>query len=142
MTRAAQRLRTGSADTTRAVPAQVAAGGSPRSSTTRAGPSASVRTVQAPSPHAINVAFGLLAGTATAFVGAAPPVLIQAVAGLALLGAFAGALQAALAVPEMREAAVITFLVTASGLTVLGISGAFWGLLAGGAILALHRRRG
>lgn len=91
---------------------------------------------------AVYVLFGLLAGTATAFVGAAPPILIQAVAGLALLGAFAGALQAAIAVPEMREAAVITFLVTASGLTVMGISGAFWGLLAGGAMLALHRRRG
>jgi benzoate membrane transport protein len=91
---------------------------------------------------AVYVLFGLLAGTATAFVGAAPPVLIQAVAGLALLGAFAGALQASLAVPEMREPAVITFLVTASGLTVMGISGAFWGLLAGGAMLALHRRRG
>jgi benzoate membrane transport protein len=91
---------------------------------------------------AVYVVFGLLAGTATAFVGAAPPVLIQAVAGLALLGAFAAALQAALSAPEMREAAVITFLVTASGLTVLGISGAFWGLLAGGAMLALHRRRG
>src|SRR4051812_44669190 len=91
---------------------------------------------------AVYVAFGLLAGMATAFVGAAPPILIQAVAGLALLGAFGGALQAAIAVPELREAAVITFLVTASGLTVMGISGAFWGLLAGGAMLALHRRRG
>ncbi len=91
---------------------------------------------------AVYVLFGLLAGTATAFVGAAPPILIQAVAGLALLGAFAGAMQAALAVPELREAAVITFLVTASGLTVLGISGAFWGLLAGGAMLALQRWRG
>jgi benzoate membrane transport protein len=91
---------------------------------------------------AVYVLFGLLAGTATAFVGVAPPILIQAVAGLALLGAFAGALQAALAVPALREAAVITFLVTASGLTVLGISGAFWGLLAGGAMLALHRGRG
>ena len=90
---------------------------------------------------AVYVLFGLLAGTATAFVGAAPPILIQAVAGLALLGAFAGAMQAALAVPELREAAVITFLVTASGLTVLGISGAFWGLLAGGAMLALQRWR-
>ncbi|WP_431269507.1 benzoate/H(+) symporter BenE family transporter [Dankookia sp. P2] len=90
----------------------------------------------------VYVVFGLLAGTATAFVGAAPPILIQAVAGLALLGAFAGALQASLAVAEMREAAVITFLVTASGLTVMGISGAFWGLLAGGAMLALHRWRG
>ncbi|GGC62143.1 benzoate transporter [Siccirubricoccus deserti] len=86
------------------------------------------------------VAFGLLAGTATAFVGAAPPVLIQAVAGLALLGAFGAALQAALAAPEGREAAVICFLVTASGLTVFGISGAFWGLLAGGGMMVLHRR--
>ncbi|NOG70994.1 benzoate/H(+) symporter BenE family transporter [Roseicella sp. DB1501] len=90
----------------------------------------------------VYVAFGLLAGMATRFVGAAPPILIQAVAGLALLGAFAGALQTALAVPETREAAVITFLVTASGLTILGISGAFWGLLGGGAMLLLHRRRG
>jgi benzoate membrane transport protein len=90
----------------------------------------------------VYVLFGLLAGTATAFVGAAPPVLIQAVAGLALLGSFAAALQAALAAVETREAAVLTFLVTASGLTVFGISGAFWGLLAGGAMLALHRRRG
>ncbi|MCB4823662.1 benzoate/H(+) symporter BenE family transporter [Roseicella aerolata] len=91
---------------------------------------------------AVYVVFGLLAGTATAFVGAAPPILIQAVAGLALLGAFAAALQAALADAGMREAAVITFVTTASGLTVLGISSAFWGLLAGGAMLALHRRRG
>ncbi|RAI60329.1 benzoate/H(+) symporter BenE family transporter [Roseicella frigidaeris] len=90
----------------------------------------------------VYILFGLLAGTATRFVGAAPPILIQAVAGLALLGAFAGALQAALAAAETREAAVITFLVTASGLTVFGISGAFWGLLAGGAMLALQHRRG
>ncbi|MDO9706847.1 benzoate/H(+) symporter BenE family transporter [Paracraurococcus lichenis] len=90
----------------------------------------------------VYILFGLLAGTATAFVGAAPPILIQAVAGLALLGAFAASLQAALAEPASREAAVITFVTTASGLTVLGISGAFWGLLAGGAMLALHRRRG
>jgi benzoate membrane transport protein len=89
---------------------------------------------------AVYVVFGLLAGAATAFVGAAPPVLIQAVAGLALLGAFAGAMLGAVAVPEQREAAIITFVVTASGLSVLGVSGAFWGLLAGGAMLLLHRR--
>ncbi|MDN3564041.1 benzoate/H(+) symporter BenE family transporter [Paeniroseomonas aquatica] len=90
----------------------------------------------------VYVGFGLLAGAAVAFVGAAPPVLIQAVAGLALLGAFSGALHGALAVPAQREAAVITFVVTASGLSVAGVSGAFWGLLAGGAMLLLHRRRG
>lgn len=83
---------------------------------------------------------GLMAGGAAAFVAAAPPILIEAVAGLALLGAFANALAAALAVPAEREAAAVTFLVTAAGLTLFGISGAFWGLLAGGAMQALARR--
>jgi len=90
---------------------------------------------------AVYCVFGLLAGIATRFVAAAPPVLVQAVAGLALLGAFGGALQAALNDAKEREAAVITFLVTASGLTVFGISGAFWGLLAGGAMRLLARTR-
>lgn len=83
--------------------------------------------------------FGLMAGAASAFIGAASPILIEAVAGLALIGAFAGALTNALAEARDREAAAITFLVTASGLSILGISGAFWGLLAGGAMLALVR---
>lgn len=87
------------------------------------------------------IALGLLAGAATAFVRAAPPVLIEAVAGLALLGAFGGSLMAALSAPRDREAAVVTFLVTASGISVAGIGGAFWGLVAGGAVLALSRWR-
>lgn len=85
------------------------------------------------------VIFGLFAAAATAFISASPPVLIQAVAGLALLGAFGSALMAALADARDREAAVITFLVTGSGLGFFGISGAFWGLIAGGAVLALTR---
>jgi benzoate membrane transport protein len=87
------------------------------------------------------VVLGLTAGAVVAFVAAAPPVLIQAVAGLALLGAFGAAMMAAVQVPQEREAAVVTFLVAASGLTFLGIGGAFWGLLAGGAIRALSRWR-
>jgi benzoate membrane transport protein len=87
------------------------------------------------------LAFGLLAGAATRFAEAAPPVLVQGVAGLALLGAFASAMQAALSDDARREAAVLTFLVTASGLTLFGISGAFWGLLAGVAMLGLARWR-
>ena len=87
------------------------------------------------------IGFGLLAGLATAFIAAAPPVLIEAVAGLALLGAFAASLAAALAEPRHREAAAVTFLVTASGLSFFGIAGAFWGLLAGGAVMALGRWR-
>lgn len=85
------------------------------------------------------ILFGLAATVATAFISASPPVLIQAVAGLALLGAFGSALMGAMADPRDREAAVITFLVTGSGLTFFGISGAFWGLVAGGAVLALTR---
>jgi benzoate membrane transport protein len=84
---------------------------------------------------------GLLAGAATAFLAASPPVLIEAVAGLALLGAFGAALHGAVADSAEREAAIITFIVSASGLTFLGIGGAFWGLLAGGAVLALTRWR-
>jgi len=89
------------------------------------------------------VVLGLVSGAATAFIAASPPVLIEAVAGLALLGAFGASLSAALAANEEREAAVVTFVVTASGLSFLGVSGAFWGLLAGGAMLGLARfRRG
>ena len=87
------------------------------------------------------VALGLMAGAATAFVAAAPPVLIEAVAGLALVGAFAGAVLGAVSEVRDREAAVITFLVTASGMSFFGIGGAFWGLVAGGAMLALSRWR-
>ncbi len=83
--------------------------------------------------------FGLLAGVVTAFVALAPPILIQAVAGLALVGAFSGSAMAAFQAPESREAAAITFLVTASGVSFGGISGAFWGLVAGGLMLALSR---
>ncbi len=85
--------------------------------------------------------FGVLAGPAAALAASAPPVLVQAVAGLALLGAFSGSLAAALADPARRDAAVVCFLVTGSGLTAFGIGGAFWGLLAGGAMTALARLR-
>ena len=63
------------------------------------------------------------------------------VAGLALLGSFAGALMGAVADPAEREPAVITFLVAATGVSWFGIGGAFWGLLAGGAIHLLGRSR-
>ncbi|EJT04325.1 benzoate/H(+) symporter BenE family transporter [Rhizobium sp. CCGE 510] len=85
------------------------------------------------------VILGLLAGAVTAFVALAPPVLIQAVAGLALVGAFSSSAMSAFQAPESREAAAITFLVTASGVSFGGISGAFWGLIAGGLMLALAR---
>lgn len=85
------------------------------------------------------VVFGLLAGAVTTFVGLAPSVLIEAVAGLALIGAFSSSAVAAFTNAETREAAAITFLVTASGVGFAGVSGAFWGLVAGGLMLALAR---
>jgi benzoate membrane transport protein len=87
------------------------------------------------------VVFGLLAGAATSLIAVSPPILIEAIAGLALLGALGGALMGAVNQPDGREAALITFLVTASGLSFFGISGAFWGLLAGGAMRTLMRWR-
>ncbi|MCJ8519396.1 benzoate membrane transport protein [Pseudorhizobium tarimense] len=90
------------------------------------------------------IVLGLLAGAVTAFVSLAPPILIQAVAGLALIGAFSGSAVAAFREPETREAAAVTFLITASGVSFAGISGAFWGLVAGGLMMGLQRvvRRG
>lgn len=86
------------------------------------------------------VGFGLFAGFAAGFVALAPIVLIEAVAGLALMGAFAGAAASAFAKPEDREAAAVTLLATASGVSLLGVSGAFWGLLAGGLVMLVRRR--
>ena len=87
------------------------------------------------------ILYGLLAGAATAFIAAAPPLLIEAVAGLALLGAFGSALMGAVSDPGEREAAIITFVVAAAGVTWFGIGGAFWGLLAGAAIHFLNKWR-
>ena len=84
---------------------------------------------------------GLGAGVATALVLLSPPILVEAVAGLALLGALAGAISAAVAEPDAREAAVVTFVVTASGVSLLGVGGTFWGLIAGWLMLLLFRRR-
>ena len=86
-------------------------------------------------------ALGLGAGLATALILLSPPVLVSAVAGLALLGALAAALASAVADPAARESAAVTFVVTAAGIAFLGIGAAFWGLLAGGAMALLHRRR-
>ncbi|WP_159950419.1 benzoate/H(+) symporter BenE family transporter [Rhizobium sp. 18065] len=83
------------------------------------------------------ILLGLAAGAVTSFVALAPPVLIQSVAGLALIGAFSGSSVAAFKDVETREAAAVTFLITASGISILGISGAFWGLIAGVAMLGL-----
>ncbi|WP_189442768.1 benzoate/H(+) symporter BenE family transporter [Salinicola rhizosphaerae] len=83
--------------------------------------------------------FYLLAGVFGGSIGtlfdALPHALVVGIAGLALLPTIGGSLSGALAAPEQREAALITFLTTASGVTLFGIGAAFWGLVAG--VLAL-----
>ncbi|SDZ30001.1 benzoate membrane transport protein [Herbiconiux ginsengi] len=81
------------------------------------------------------VVFGLAAGVATALISAAPPILITAVAGLALLGALVAAVSNAIEDPAHRIPAIATFLVTASGVSIVSIGSAFWGLLVGGVIM-------
>lgn len=84
---------------------------------------------------------GLGAALATALVTASPPVLVTAVAGLALLGALVTSVTTALADPNARLVAIGTFLVVASGVVIAGIGSAFWGLLVGGVLLLVLRRR-
>jgi benzoate membrane transport protein len=84
---------------------------------------------------------GLIAGIAAAFISASPPILIQAVAGLALLTSLSGALSNALASEDDRLPAILTFVTAASGITILGIGAAFWGLVAGIVLLLLLRWR-
>ena len=62
---------------------------------------------------------------------------IIAGAGIALLGTLSGGLAGAFEKSEQRDAAIVTFLLTGSGITLLGIGGAFWGLVAGLAVLKI-----
>ncbi len=87
------------------------------------------------------VLLGLGAGAATALVAAAPPILIIAVAGLALLGAFTTGIVSAFEAPETRLTAAVTLIVVASGVVVLGIGSAFWGLVVGALVMLVTRPR-
>jgi len=87
------------------------------------------------------LALGLLSAAAAALVATAPPLLIEAVAGLALLGAFGASVSAALKDEGDRTAALVTFLLSASGLSFFGIGSAFWGLVGGLVVLGLARLR-
>ena len=74
---------------------------------------------------------GAFSAAFAALVVLAPTAVIPAVAGLALFGAFGAAVQQAIDDPGERLPAVVTFLVAASGIAVLGVSAAFWALVAG-----------
>ncbi|MHA6730459.1 benzoate/H(+) symporter BenE family transporter [Devosia sp. A369] len=95
-----------------------------------------------PAPISAGVVYLLLApgaALAAAFIAASPPLLIQAVAGLALLSSLAAALSGALVQEETRLPAILTFVTTASEITIMGVGAPFWGLVAGIGMLLLLR---
>jgi benzoate membrane transport protein len=84
---------------------------------------------------------GLLGATVVSLFAAFPKALVLAIAGLALLGTIGNGVAGALEDETERDAALITFLATASGLTLFGIGSAFWGLLFGLGTTYINRRK-
>lgn len=77
------------------------------------------------------ILMGIFGATLASVFSALPKELIASLAGLALFGAISAGLTGAMADEKQREAALITFLVTASGMSFLGLAAAFWGLIFG-----------
>jgi len=85
------------------------------------------------------IAIGLVGGAVIGLLQAFPRELVLTIAGLALLGTIAGGLASALQDARHRDAAGLTFLVTLSGVTLAGVSSAFWGVVAGGLALLVQQ---
>jgi benzoate membrane transport protein len=81
---------------------------------------------------------GLLGATVASLFTALPGELVAAIAGIALLGTIGNSLTGALHEERERDAALVTFLVTASGLVLGGVGSAFWGLIFGLVVLKIH----
>jgi benzoate transporter len=106
-------------------------------------PDASRRWLAAMAAGVFYLLAGVFGGSITGLMSALPPSWLQTLAGLALLGTISGSLAQAMHNEAERDAAIVTFLVTASGVTLLGVGSAFWGLAIGGigyAVLSRLRR--
>lgn len=99
---------------------------------TQAHPDPEKRWMAAAAAGVFYLLAGIFGGSISSLLTALPLAFIHTLAGLALLSTIAGSLHQALSHERERDAAAITFLVTASGLTLIGIGSAFWGLAAGG----------
>ena len=97
------------------------------------------RYTAAVSAGAFYIVIGLFGATVAAVFAAFPKELVAALAGIALLGTIGNSLAVAMREEVEREPALVTFLVTASGLSMAGIGSAFWGLVAGVLCLLLLR---
>jgi benzoate membrane transport protein len=87
---------------------------------------------------ALYILIGLFGATIIGVLTAFPKELVSAIAGLALISTIAGALEVALDNEANRDAAMITFLVTLSGVVLGGVGSAFWGVVAGAIALAVQ----
>ncbi|MDU1650907.1 benzoate/H(+) symporter BenE family transporter [Leclercia adecarboxylata] len=103
-------------------------------------PDASKRWLAAAAAGVFYLLAGIFGGSISGLMAALPLSWIQTLAGLALLGTIGGSLHQALHNEAERDAAIVTFLLTASGATLAGIGSAFWGLVAGGVCYALLSR--
>ena len=99
------------------------------------------RYMAAASCGAIYCVIGLFGAAVTGVLTAFPRELVVAIAGFALLGSIGGGLAVALKDDAHRESALITFLVTLSGLSLWGIGSAFWGVVAGAIALFVQQWR-
>ena len=99
------------------------------------------RYMAAVSCGTIYCVIGLFGAAVTGLLSAFPRELVVAIAGLALLGSIGGGLAIALKDDAHREAALITFLVTLSGVSLAGIGSAFWGVVAGAVALFVQQWR-
>jgi benzoate membrane transport protein len=97
------------------------------------------RYTAAVSCGAIYVVIGFFGAAVTGLLTAFPRELVAAIAGLALLGTIGGGLASALKDESHREAALITFLVTLSGVVLAGVGSAFWGVVAGSIALFVQQ---
>ncbi|WP_265434561.1 benzoate/H(+) symporter BenE family transporter [Aeromonas salmonicida] len=84
---------------------------------------------------------GCFGASVAALFTAFPATLVTCVAGLALLGTIGSSLHTALQQDEAREAALLTFIITASGSSLLGVGAACWGLLVGVILHQVNQRR-
>ncbi|MCJ0765946.1 benzoate/H(+) symporter BenE family transporter [Variovorax terrae] len=97
------------------------------------------RYTAAVSCGAIYVVIGIFGAAVTGLLTAFPKELVAAIAGLALLGTIGGGLATSLREEPHREAALITFLVTLSGVSIAGVGSAFWGVVAGALALFVQQ---
>ena len=104
-------------------------------------PDANRRYTAAISAGIFYLLLGLLGASVATLLAALPAALIACLAGIALLGTLGSALATAMATESQRDAALVTFLITASGISLLGVGSTFWGLLGGLLTLWMLRQR-